>query len=242
MATTALLELSDAGVGAIVIRAEGKAFSAGHDLSEMVGRTLEDEREVFAACTELMETVQRIPQPVIAAVRGIAVAAGCQLVATCDLAVSSSEAVYGTPGVKIGLFCSTPMVAVSRAVGRKRAMQLLLPRFLLNLQSGGMSAQSVGLQFMGSLGAGVYEELLFRVLIMGGLTLLGVRVLRMKPGAAVFGAVVLSSLIFSGPQGGVQTSLTRTSLTPGTARIAASTSPGMLAATGQAGVVNVIST
>jgi enoyl-CoA hydratase/carnithine racemase len=114
------------GVRAIVLRAEGPAFSAGHDLSEMVERTLDEEREVFGVCTELMNALHAVPQPVIAAVQGMAVAAGCQLVAACDLAVASETAVFGTPGVKIGLFCSTPMVAVSRAVGRKRAMQLLL--------------------------------------------------------------------------------------------------------------------
>ncbi|MHA3705174.1 enoyl-CoA hydratase-related protein [Jatrophihabitans sp. YIM 134969] len=124
--TAALRELSETGVGAVVLTHEGPAFSAGHDLSEMVGRTLDDEREVFAVCTEMMETVQQIPQPVIAAVDGMAVAAGCQLVATCDLAVVSSSSVFGTPGVRIGLFCSTPMVAVSRAIGRKRALQMLL--------------------------------------------------------------------------------------------------------------------
>ena len=88
----------------------GPAFSAGHDLSEMAGRTLDDYREIFDVCCELMETVQSIPQPVIAMVRGIATAAGCQLVATCDLAVAAEGARFGTPGVKIGLFCSTPMV------------------------------------------------------------------------------------------------------------------------------------
>ena len=125
--TAGLRELAaSADVRAVVVRAEGPAFSAGHDLKEMVGRTLDDEREVFAVCTEMMTAVQEIPQPVIAAVQGMAVAAGCQLVATCDLAVAASTAVFGTPGVRIGLFCSTPMVAVSRAVGRKRALQLLL--------------------------------------------------------------------------------------------------------------------
>jgi enoyl-CoA hydratase/carnithine racemase len=113
-------------VRAVVVRATGPAFSAGHDLREMVGRTVDDEREVFAVCTEMMTAVQEIPQPVIAAVQGTAVAAGCQLVATCDLAVAAETAVFGTPGVRIGLFCSTPMVAVSRAIGRKRALQLLL--------------------------------------------------------------------------------------------------------------------
>lgn len=117
---------ADDGVRVIVLRAEGPAFSAGHDLSEMVDRTLDEERDVFAACTELMRAVHAVPQPVIASVQGVAVAAGCQLVAACDLAVAADTAVFGTPGVKIGLFCSTPMVAVSRAIGRKRAMQLLL--------------------------------------------------------------------------------------------------------------------
>ena len=114
------------GVRAIVLRAEGPAFSAGHDLSEMVDRTLDEEREIFAVCTEMMQAVHAVPQPVIASVQGFAIAAGCQLVATCDLAVAADTAVFGTPGVKIGLFCSTPMVAVSRAIGRKRALQLLL--------------------------------------------------------------------------------------------------------------------
>ena len=113
-------------VRAFVLRAEGRAFSAGHDLSELVGRTLEDEQRIFAACTELMETVQRVPQPVIAAVQGVATAAGCQLVATCDLALAAETATFATPGVKIGLFCSTPMVAVSRTIGRKRALYMLL--------------------------------------------------------------------------------------------------------------------
>jgi len=113
-------------VRAIILRASGPAFSAGHDLKELVDRTLEEEQEVFDVCTRLMETIQRIPQPVIAAVQGIATAAGCQLVATCDLAIAAEEARFATPGVKIGLFCSTPMVAVSRNIGRKRALEMLL--------------------------------------------------------------------------------------------------------------------
>lgn len=125
--TAALREVATAeGVRVIVVAAEGPAFSAGHDLSEMVDRSLSEEREVFAVCTEMMRAVHDVPQPVIAAVQGMAIAAGCQLVATCDLAIAAENAVFGTPGVKIGLFCSTPMVAVSRAIGRKRAMQLLL--------------------------------------------------------------------------------------------------------------------
>ncbi|TMC02069.1 MAG: enoyl-CoA hydratase [Chloroflexi bacterium] len=110
----------------IVLRANGPAFSAGHDLRELVDRTLEDEQEIFEVCTRMMETIQHIPQPVIAAVGGIATAAGCQLVATCDLAIAAEGARFATPGVRIGLFCSTPMVAVSRSVGRKRALEMLL--------------------------------------------------------------------------------------------------------------------
>ncbi|MDX1690742.1 MAG: enoyl-CoA hydratase [Acidimicrobiia bacterium] len=110
----------------VVIAGNGPAFSAGHDLNEIVGGEPAFFAELFAVCTELMQTIHRIPQPVIARVHGIATAAGCQLVASCDLAVAADTAVFATPGVKIGLFCSTPMVPISRAVGRKRAMQMLL--------------------------------------------------------------------------------------------------------------------
>lgn len=110
----------------IVLAGNGPAFSAGHDLKEMTGRDLATYRHVFEVCTELMTTVQSIPQPVIAQVHGIATAAGCQLVASCDLAVASEEARFATPGVNIGLFCTTPMVALTRAIGRKRAMEMLL--------------------------------------------------------------------------------------------------------------------
>jgi enoyl-CoA hydratase/carnithine racemase len=110
----------------VVIEGAGPAFSAGHDLAEMLGRDDEFLRELFSVCTVMMETIHELPQPVIAKVHGMATAAGCQLVASCDLAVASSEARFATPGVKIGLFCSTPMVPISRAVGRKRAMQMLL--------------------------------------------------------------------------------------------------------------------
>ncbi len=113
-------------IRAIILDAAGKVFSSGHDLSEMVGRTVSDYRRVFDVCTELMAKIQSIPQPVIAQVQGVATAAGCQLVATCDLAIASDQAAFATPGVKIGLFCTTPMVALSRAVGRKRAMEMLL--------------------------------------------------------------------------------------------------------------------
>ena len=116
----------DRSLRAVILAAAGKVFCSGHDLSEMVGRDINDYREVFDVCTELMTRIQSIPQPVIAQVQGIATAAGCQLVATCDLAVASDQAGFATPGVKIGLFCTTPMVALSRAIGRKRALQMLM--------------------------------------------------------------------------------------------------------------------
>ena len=110
----------------VILAGNGPAFCAGHDLSEMVDRDPEFYRRLFDVCCELMETVQAIPQPVIAKVHGVATAAGCQLAATCDLVVASEEARFATPGVKIGLFCSTPMVALSRSVGQKKAMEMLL--------------------------------------------------------------------------------------------------------------------
>ncbi|MDH3247568.1 MAG: enoyl-CoA hydratase [Acidimicrobiia bacterium] len=110
----------------VVLAANGPAFSAGHDLNEIVGGEPQFFRELFDICTVLMETIHHIPQPVIARVHGVATAAGCQLVASCDLAVAADSATFATPGVKIGLFCSTPMVPITRAIGRKRAMQMLL--------------------------------------------------------------------------------------------------------------------
>jgi enoyl-CoA hydratase/carnithine racemase len=125
--TAALHEASAlAPTRAIVIDSAGSAFSAGHDLGEMVGRDDAFYQELFGACTTMMLAIHELPQPVIAKVNGIATAAGCQLVAACDLAVASEDALFATPGVKIGLFCSTPMVPVCRAVGRKRALQMLL--------------------------------------------------------------------------------------------------------------------
>ena len=116
----------DPSVRAVVLAAAGKVFCSGHDLDQMVGRDINEYRRIFDVCTELMTKIQSIPQPVIAQVQGVATAAGCQLVATCDLAVASDQASFATPGVKIGLFCTTPMVALTRAVGRKRALQMLL--------------------------------------------------------------------------------------------------------------------
>ena len=134
--TDALRALSaESDVRAIVLAANGPAFSAGHDLRELVDGDINRYRAVFDLCTELMETIQAIPQPVIASVQKIATAAGCQLVATCDLAVAAEEATFGTPGVKIGLFCTTPMVALSRAIGRKRALQMLMTGRLISAET-----------------------------------------------------------------------------------------------------------
>ncbi|MDE2481414.1 MAG: enoyl-CoA hydratase [bacterium] len=113
-------------VRAVILAGDGPAFSAGHDLRELQGRDAEAYREIFEQCVRLMLTMQSIPQPVIAEVATVATAAGAQLVATCDLAVASTQARFATPGVRIGLFCSTPMVALTRAIGRKRAMEMLL--------------------------------------------------------------------------------------------------------------------
>jgi len=117
---------------AIILAASGPAFCAGHDLREMTGLGADAYREIFAVCTEMMTKIQSVPQPVIAEVQGMATAAGCQLVATCDLAIASERATFATPGVRIGLFCSTPMVAVSRALGRKRTLELLLTGDAIN--------------------------------------------------------------------------------------------------------------
>jgi enoyl-CoA hydratase/carnithine racemase len=123
---------ADAGVRSVLIAAKGPAFCAGHDLRELTLHRADPDggrgftEALMAACTTLMRSIVRCPKPVIAAVEGVATAAGCQLVATCDLAVASAAARFATPGVNIGLFCSTPMVALSRNVPRKRAMEMLL--------------------------------------------------------------------------------------------------------------------
>lgn len=116
----------DESINVIVIRAAGRHFCAGHDLSEMLGRGVKEYKFIFDQCTQMMQLIHTIPQPVIAQVQGVATAAGCQLVAWCDLAVAEEGARFATPGVKIGLFCTTPMVAISRAIGRKAAMEMLL--------------------------------------------------------------------------------------------------------------------
>ena len=125
--TEALYDLSgDPAVRVIVLEAEGPAFSAGHDISEMLKRDEAFYDNLFYDCSKLMGALHAVPQPVIAKVDGVATAAGCQLVAACDLAVASDRSSFATPGVRIGLFCSTPMVPLTRAIGRKRAMEMLL--------------------------------------------------------------------------------------------------------------------
>ena len=123
----ALTTLStDETIKVIIIRAAGNHFSAGHNLSEMVDGGVKEYKFIFDQCNKMMQLIHEVPQPVIAEVQGIATAAGCQLAAWCDLVIASEDARFSTPGVKIGLFCTTPMVAVSRAIGRKMAMEMLL--------------------------------------------------------------------------------------------------------------------
>jgi enoyl-CoA hydratase/carnithine racemase len=122
----------DPKLRAVVIAANGPAFSAGHDMKELTARRSDADRgrayfaQIMNACSAMMQAIVQLPKPVVAAVQGIATAAGCQLVASCDLAVASEAASFATPGVDIGLFCSTPMVALSRNVPRKQAMEMLL--------------------------------------------------------------------------------------------------------------------
>lgn len=124
--------LADDDVRVVVLAAEGRVFCAGHDLKEMTSRRSDADRgraffeETMGACSALMQAIVRLPKPVIAEVAGVATAAGCQLVASCDLAIATTEATFATPGVNIGLFCSTPMVALSRNLSRKHAMEMLL--------------------------------------------------------------------------------------------------------------------
>jgi enoyl-CoA hydratase/carnithine racemase len=123
---------ADSGVRVVIIAAEGPVFCAGHDLKEMTAHRAERDQgaaafaALFTQCSKLMQQILMLPKPVIAEVQGVATAAGCQLVASCDLAVASSAARFATPGVNIGLFCSTPMVALTRNIGRKAAMEMLL--------------------------------------------------------------------------------------------------------------------
>jgi enoyl-CoA hydratase/carnithine racemase len=144
----ALRDISDdRNVRAVVIAANGPAFSAGHDMKELTARRSDADRgrayfaEIMNACSAMMQAIVQLPKPVVAAVQGVATAAGCQLVASCDLAVASETASFATPGVDIGLFCSTPMVALSRNIPRKQAMEMLLTGEPVDAQT----AQGLGL-------------------------------------------------------------------------------------------------
>ena len=123
-----------ADVRVMVVKAEGKVFSAGHNLAEMVNGSLAHYQEIFRVCGAVMQKLQQMPQPAIAQVRGIATAAGCQLVAACDLAIAEEGASFGTPGVRIGVFCTTPAIPLVRAVGRKRALEMLFTGRLISAQ------------------------------------------------------------------------------------------------------------
>ncbi len=124
--TETLQEVGATDALGVVLAANGPVFSAGHNFGDMVGASLDDARRLFEVCTDMMDTVQGIPQPVIARVHALATAAGCQLVATCDLAIAAESAAFAIPGGKGGLFCHTPLVAVSRNIGRKRALEMAL--------------------------------------------------------------------------------------------------------------------
>jgi len=112
-------------VKVVIIKGAGKIFSSGHDLVEMIDRGLKDYMEVFDTCSNFMKKIQDMPQPFIAQVHGVATAAGCQLVAACDLAIAEEGTVFGTPGVRLGIFCTTPAIPLVRAIGRKRALEML---------------------------------------------------------------------------------------------------------------------
>ena len=133
--TDAFREVGDSNAQGVILAANGPAFSAGHDFADMVGQDLVAMRKLLSVCTSLMDTIQAIPQPVLARVHAIATAAGCQMVATCDLAVASTEASFATPGGKGGWFCTTPMVAVSRNIGRKRALEMVLTGDAIDAQT-----------------------------------------------------------------------------------------------------------
>jgi enoyl-CoA hydratase/carnithine racemase len=133
--TAAFQEAGESNALGVILAANGPAFSAGHDFADVVDRDLVAVRKLLKTCTTLMNTIQEIPQPVLARVHALATAAGCQMVATCDLAVASLDAGFATPGGKGGWFCSTPMVAVSRNVGRKRALEMLLTGDIIDAET-----------------------------------------------------------------------------------------------------------
>lgn len=121
-------------IKSVIVKGAGKVFSAGHDISQLVNHDIHYYKSIFETCLEVMEKIHLIPQPVIAQVHGIATAAGCQLVAACDLAIAEEGALFGTPGVKIGLFCTTPAVPLARAIGRKRALEMLFTGRMITAQ------------------------------------------------------------------------------------------------------------
>ena len=124
--TQALRAIASTEARGVILAANGTVFSAGHNFADMAGATLEQARELFLVCTEMMNTLQSIPQPVVARVHALATAGGCQLVASCDLAVAADSASFAIPGGKAGLFCHTPLVAIARNIGRKRALEMAL--------------------------------------------------------------------------------------------------------------------
>ena len=124
--TEALQAVGRSAARGVILAANGPVFSAGHNFGDMAGASLAQARELFAVCTRMMDTLQTLPQPVIARVHALATAAGCQLVATCDLAIAADTAGFAIPGGKAGLFCHTPLVAVARNIGRKRALEMAM--------------------------------------------------------------------------------------------------------------------
>ena len=124
--TEALQAVGRSTARGVILAANGPVFSAGHNFGDMAGASLAQARELFAVCTRMMDTLQALPQPVIARVHALATAAGCQLVATCDLAIAADTAGFAIPGGKAGLFCHTPLVAVARNIGRKRALEMAM--------------------------------------------------------------------------------------------------------------------
>jgi enoyl-CoA hydratase/carnithine racemase len=133
--TEIVREVGASGASGVMLAANGPVFSAGHDFADAAGQDLVAMRRLLRVCTEMMDSLQEIPQPVLARVQGLATAAGCQLVATCDLAVASTSAGFAVPGGKGGWFCTTPMVALSRNIGRKRALEMLLTGDVIDAQT-----------------------------------------------------------------------------------------------------------
>jgi enoyl-CoA hydratase/carnithine racemase len=133
--TQAFLDAGESDATGVILAAKGRLFSAGHDFAEMANQELDTVRSLFGVCTTMMQTIQSIPQPVVARVHALATGGGCQLVATADLAVAAEEATFCTPGGRGGLFCTTPMVAVGRSIGRKRALEMAMTGDAIDAQT-----------------------------------------------------------------------------------------------------------